>query len=57
MTHKGNTAESNNSSYLVKEETAEKLAVYARIEHIAPEIFFRRVLDIGVQHYEKTGDY
>lgn len=57
MTHKGNTAESNNSSYLVKEETAEKLTVYARIEHIAPEIFFRRVLDIGVQHYEKTGDY
>ncbi|HJJ27486.1 MAG TPA: hypothetical protein O0W95_05315 [Methanocorpusculum sp.] len=51
------TAESNNSSYLVKEETAEKLTVYARIEHIAPEIFFRRVLDIGVQHYEKTGDY
>ena len=33
----------------------EKVAVYSRIEHMAPEVFWRKIVMAGIKSYEVYG--
>ena len=54
-----NTTSSNmtKTELNIPTETLMKVSVYAGIEHMAPEVFWRQAINYAIRHYEVAGAF